>query len=81
MLLQTEFENSNRYLRKMKVDKFFRVYKQRKRKQHLATIYDIMMKPIHGVNLTKYPKNYLKTKSQARLSILILSKTDPTKGI
>ena len=81
MLLQTEFGNSNRYLRNLEVDKFFRVYKQRKRKRHLATIYDIMMKPVHDVNLTKYPKNYLKTKSQARLSILILSKTDPTKGI
>ena len=81
MLLQTEFENSNRYLRKLKVDKFFRVYKQQKRKQHLATIYNIMMKPIHDVNLTKYPKNYLKTKSQVRQGMLILSKTNPTKGI
>ena len=41
-----------------------------------------MMKPIHDVNLTKYFKKiYLKTKSQARLSILILSKDDPKKGI
>ena len=62
MLLQTEFENSNRYLRKLKVDKFFRVYKQQKRKQHLATIYNIMMKPIHDVNLTKDPKNLPKNK-------------------
>ena len=81
MLLQTEFENSNRYLRNLKVDKFFRVYEQWKRKQHLATIYNIMMKPIHDVNLTKYPKNYLKTKSQARQGMLILSKTNLTKGI
>ena len=81
MLLQTEFGNSNRYLRNLEVDKFFRVYKQRKRKRHLATIYDIMMKPVHDVNLTKHPKNYLKTKSQARQSMLILSKTNPTKGI
>ena len=65
----------------MKVDKFFRVYKQRKRKQQLATIYDIMMKPIHDVNLTKYFQDYLKTKSKPRLSILILSKAYPTKGI
>ena len=40
-----------------------------------------MMKPVHDVNLTKYAKDYLKTKSQARLSILILSKAYPTKGI
>ena len=44
-------------------------------------MYDIMMKPVHDVNLTKYAKDYLKTKSQARLSILILSKIDPKKGI
>ena len=75
MRIQTE------YLRNLKVDKFFRVYKQRKRKRQLATIYDIIMKPVHDVNLTKYFKNYLKTKSQARLSILILSKADPKKGI
>ena len=63
----------------MKVDKFFRVYKQWKRKRYLVTIYDIIMKPVHDVNLTKHPKNFLKTKSKARLSILILSKADPTK--
>ena len=39
------------------------------------------MKPVHDVNLTKYSKDYLKIKSQARLSILILIKADPTKGI
>ena len=44
-------------------------------------IYDIMMKPVHDVNLTKHSKDYLKTKSKARLSILILNKDDPTKGI
>jgi hypothetical protein len=44
-------------------------------------IYDIMMKPAHDVNLTKHSKDYLKTKLKARLSILILSKADPTKGI
>ena len=38
-----------------------------------------MMKPIHDINLTKHSKNYLKTKSKARLSILILSKADPIK--
>ena len=42
------------YLKILKVDKFFRVYKHRKRKRHLATIYDIMMKPVHDVNLTKH---------------------------
>ena len=41
----------------------------------------MMMKPVHDINLTKYSKGYLKTKSQAKLSILILSKADPTKGI
>ena len=65
----------------MKVDKFFRVYKQLKRKRNLVTIYDIMMKPVHDVNLTKYSKSYQKTRLKARLSILILSKADPTKGI
>ena len=35
-------------------------------------MYDIMMKPVHDVNLTKYSKSCLKTKSEARLSILIL---------
>ena len=69
------------YLRSLKVDKFFRVYKQRKRKWYLATIYDVMMKPVHDVNLTKVSKVYLKTMLKARLSILILSKADPTKGI
>ena len=69
------------YLRNLKVDKFFRVYNQRKRKRYLAMIYNIMMKPVHDVSLTKHSKSYLKTKSQARLSILILSKADPTKGI
>ena len=44
-------------------------------------MYDIMMKPVDDVNLTKYSQDYLKTKSKARLSILILSKADPTKGI
>ena len=43
--------------------------------------YDIMMKPVHDVNLTKLSRDYLKTKLKARLSILILSKADPTKGI
>ena len=38
-----------------------------------------MMKPVHDVNLTKYAKDYLKTKSQARLSILILSTADPKR--
>ena len=42
-------------------------------------MYDIMMKPVHDVNFTKHPKIYLKTKSKARLSILILSKADPIK--
>ena len=69
------------YIRNSKVDKFFRVCKQRKRKQHLATIYDIIMKPVHDVNLTKHSKDYLKTMLKARLSILILSKAEPTKGI
>jgi hypothetical protein len=40
-----------------------------------------MMKPVHDVNLTKLSKVYLKTMLKARLSILILSKADPTKGI
>ena len=44
-------------------------------------MYDIMMKPVDDVNLAKYSQDYLKTKSKARLSILILSKTDPSKGI
>ena len=39
-----------------------------------------MMKPVHDVNFTKHSKeNYLKTKSQARLSILILSTADPKR--
>ena len=69
------------YLRILKVDKFFRVFKQRKRKQYLATIYDIIMKPVHDVNLTKNSKGYLKIRLKARLSILIFSKAYPTKGI
>ena len=44
-------------------------------------MYDIMMKPVHDVNLTKYSKSYLKIMLKARLSILILSKADPSKGI
>ena len=44
-------------------------------------MYDIMMKPVHDVNLTKHLKNYLKIKSKARLSILIFNKAYPTKGI
>ena len=43
--------------------------------------YDIMMKPVHDVNLTKLSRDYLKTKLKARLSILILNKAYPTKGI
>ena len=46
------------------------------RKRDLAMIYDIMMKPVHDVNLTKYSKSYLKTRLKARLSILILSKAN-----
>ena len=69
------------YLKNLKVDKFFRVYKQQKRKRQLAMIYDIMMKPVHNVNLTKHSKSYLKTMLKARLSILILSKADSSKGI
>ena len=69
------------YLRNLKVGKFFRVYKQQKRKRYLVLVYDTMMKPVHDVNLTKHSKDYLETKSKARLSILILSKADPTKGI
>ena len=40
-----------------------------------------MMKPVHDINLTKYSQDFLKIKSKARLSILILSKAYPTKGI
>ena len=40
-----------------------------------------MMKTAHDVNLTKHSKGYLKTRLKARLSILILSKAYPTKGI
>ena len=69
------------YLKNLKVDKFFRVYKQRKRKRYLAMIYDIMMKAVHDVNLTKHSKSCLKIMLKARLSILILSKADPDKGI
>ena len=47
----------------------------------MITSDDIMMKPVHDVNLTKYSQDYLKTKSKARLSIQILSKADPNKGI
>ena len=47
----------------------------------LAMIYDIIMKPVHDVNFTKYSQDFVKTKSQARLSILILSKAYPKKGI
>ena len=64
------------YLISLKVDKFFRVYKQQKRKRNLVTIYDIMMKPVHDVNHTKHSKSFLKTMLKARLSILILSKAD-----
>ena len=39
---------------------YLRKFKSRKRQ--LATIYDIMMKPIHDVNLTKDPKNLPKNK-------------------
>ena len=69
------------YLRNLKVDKFFRVYEKRRRKRYLVMIYDIMMKPVHDVNLTKLSKIYLKTMLKARLSILMLSKADPAKGI
>ena len=63
MLFQTEFENlKSGTSENLEVDKSFRVYKQRKRKWQLATIYDIMMKLVHDVNLTKHPKNYLKNK-------------------
>ena len=44
-------------------------------------IYDIMMKPVHDVNLTKHSKDYLKIKSKVRLSILIFSKADLNKSI
>ena len=64
MLLQTGFENSNWVPQKFEVDKFFRVYKQLKRKQHLATIYDIMMKHIHDVNLTKHLQKFTWKQSQ-----------------
>ena len=56
------------YLKNLKVDEFFRVYKQRKRKRYLVMIYDIMMKPVHDVNLTKYfqdlPENKVKSKTK-----------------
>ena len=61
------------YLRNLKVDKFFRVYKQRKRSRYLTMIYDIMMKPVHDVNLNNHSKGYLKTKFKARLSILMFA--------
>ena len=78
MLLQTEFENSNRIPQKFESLEFIN---NGKRKRYLATIYDIMMKPVHDVNLTKYSKDDLKIRLKARLSILILSKADPSKGI
>ena len=63
MLFQTEFENlKSGTSENLEVDKSFRVYKQQKRKRQLATIYDIMMKPVHDVNLTKHPKNLPKNK-------------------
>jgi len=63
MLFQTEFENlKSGTSENLEVDKSFRVYKQQKRKRQLATIYDIMMKPVHDVNLTKHPKNLLENK-------------------
>ena len=40
-----------------------------------------MMKPVHDVNLTKHSKDYLKIRLKEILSILILSKADPAKGI
>ena len=45
----------------------------------MITSDDIMMKPVHDVNLTKHSKSYLKTKLKAILSILILSKADPVR--
>jgi len=78
----TEFNSKYYYKLSLKVEKFLRVYVQQKNGQLLASIYDIMMKPVHVVNLSKHSeKFYLKTKPQARLSILILSKTDPSSGI
>ena len=57
MLFQTEFENlKSGTSENLEVDKSFRVYKQQKRKRQLATIYDIMMKPVHDINLSKYSK-------------------------
>jgi len=45
-------------------------------------IYDITMMPVHDIILAKHPKiAHLKTKPQARLSILILSKAYPSVGI
>ena len=46
----------------------------------LATKPDVMMKPIHDV-IHILKSTTWKTKPQARLSMLILSKTYPTKGI
>ena len=66
------------YFRSLKLDKFFKVYKQRKRKRYLATIYDIVM---YMTSISPSIPSYLKTRLKARLSILILSKADPTKGI
>ena len=63
MLFQTEFENlKSGTSENLEVDKSFRVYKQQKRKRQLATIYDIMKKPVHDVNLTKHPKNFPENK-------------------
>ena len=76
--MQIEFKDLSRVPQKFEVDKFFRVLKER---QLLVTIYDIMMKPVHGVNLTKLFSRLPENKSQARLSILILSKAYPKKGI
>ena len=64
MLLQTEFENSNRIPQKFESLEFIN---NGKRKRYLATIYDIMMKPVHDVNLTKLsklPENKVKSKTE-----------------
>ena len=52
----------------------------RKIHDSLAMIEDVMMKPVHDINHTLRCTTW-KTKPQARLSILILSKAYPTKGI
>ena len=65
MLFQTEFENlKSGTSENLEVDKSFRVYKQQKRKRQLATIYDIMKKPVHDVNLTKLPENKVTSKTE-----------------